>query len=163
MTRLPSLGPRGEGWVAIQVGLLGAILLAGPWLGGGWFGDAGFVTAVAGVILMVVGGWLAVRGVIDLRGALTPLPHPRDDAELVEDGVYARVRHPIYGGLILASVGWSLVWASLTALVLAAGLAIFLTLKSIREEAWLLDRFPAYAAYRRRTHRFLPLPRRRPG
>ncbi|MFP5342472.1 MAG: hypothetical protein ACLGIJ_06065 [Candidatus Limnocylindria bacterium] len=49
--------------------------------------------------------------------------------------------------------------------MLAAVLAIFFTLKSSREEAWLLDRFPAYAAYRGRTRRFLPVPvaRPRPG
>lgn len=162
MTRLPSLGPRGEGWVAAQLGLLAAILLAGPWVGGAWYGDVGFATGIAGVVLIVVAAVLGARGIIDLGGALTPLPHPRDDADLVEDGVYARVRHPIYGGLIVASFGWGLLWASLTALALAAVLALFFVLKSSREEAWLLERFPAYAAYRRRTRRFLPFPVTRP-
>ncbi|MFP5342471.1 MAG: methyltransferase family protein [Candidatus Limnocylindria bacterium] len=108
MTRLPSLGPRGEGWVAAQLGLLAAILIAGPWVGGAWYGDAGFATGIAGVVLIVLGAALGARGIVDLGGALTPLPHPRDDADLVEDGVYAQVRHPIYGGLIVASFGWGL-------------------------------------------------------
>jgi protein-S-isoprenylcysteine O-methyltransferase Ste14 len=159
MSDLPSLGPRGEGWVAIQVTLLVAVGVAGPLsgsLGGG--GVAGVAVRVAGVALLIAGAVLAVRGTIDLREALTPLPHPRDDAELIEDGVYARARHPIYGGLILAALGWGLVWTSPTALVLAGGLAVFFRLKSAREEHWLVERFPAYPAYRRRTRRFLPLP-----
>jgi protein-S-isoprenylcysteine O-methyltransferase Ste14 len=159
MSDLPSLGPRGEGWVAIQFAALLAIAAAGPLSGSLSGGD---VVAVAlrlvGVGMLGAGLVLAARGTIDLRDALTPLPHPRDDAELVEDGVYARARHPIYGGLILAALGWGLLWTSPTALVLVGALAIFFRLKSAREEHWLMERFPGYAAYRRRTRRFLPLP-----
>jgi protein-S-isoprenylcysteine O-methyltransferase Ste14 len=159
MSDLPSLGPRGEGWVAIQVAALLAIGVAGPLSGSPEGSDVVAVAArVAGVALLIAGGVLAVRGTIDLRDALTPLPHPRDDAELVEDGVYARARHPIYGGLILAALGWALVWMSPTTLVLAGALAVFFRLKSAREEHWLMERFPGYAAYRQRTRRFLPLP-----
>jgi protein-S-isoprenylcysteine O-methyltransferase Ste14 len=42
------------------------------------------------------------------------------------------------------------------ALVLALGLAAVLDLKARREEAWLVVRYPGYAAYARRTRRFLP-------
>jgi protein-S-isoprenylcysteine O-methyltransferase Ste14 len=162
MPDLPDLGPRGEGWVAIQLALLAVIAIAGPLtgaLGGGALGGPlGIVATLAGVALLGAGGALAVRGIIDLRDALTPLPHPRDDAQLVEDGVYARARHPIYGGLIIGAIGWSVLWLSPTTLLLAGGLAVFFRLKSAREERWLIERFPGYAAYRQRTHRFLPLP-----
>lgn len=160
MTALPSLGPRGEGWVAIQVGLLASIVGAGPLAGSLGGGPVGVAGSIAGVALLLAGATLAVRGTIDLRDALTPMPYPRDDASLVEDGVYARVRHPIYGGLIGGALGWAVLWWSVTALLLAGGLAVFFLLKSVREEAWLVERFPGYPAYRRRTHRFLPLPRR---
>jgi protein-S-isoprenylcysteine O-methyltransferase Ste14 len=99
---------------------------------------------------------LAVRGVRDLRDALTPLPYPRDGAELVETGVYARVRHPIYGGLIMAAVGWGLVAASPISIVLAGVLFGFFQLKSRREEIWLTERYPGYPAYRERTRRLIP-------
>lgn len=161
MTALPSLGPRGEGWVAIQVGLLASIAGAGPLAGSVGGGPAGVAGSIAGIALLLAGAGLAVRGTIDLRDALTPMPYPRDDASLVEDGIYRWVRHPIYGGLILGAVGWAVLWWSITGLLLAGGLAVFFRLKSAREEAWLVERFPGYPAYRRRTHRFLPLPRSR--
>lgn len=155
MSRLPALGPRGEGWVAIQFVLFGAIglaALAGP----AWDGSAQSVTTVAGFALAIMGLALAMLGLRDLGANLTPLPYPRDAARLVESGIYARVRHPIYGGIIMGSIGWGLATASLIALLLAGVLFAFFVLKSRREEAWLMARFPEYPAYRRRTHALIP-------
>ena len=155
-TRLPSLGPRGEGWVAIQAVLLAAIAAAGWWLGPDWSGPLRSGAILAGIMALASGAILVVKGLVDLGGSLTPLPHPRDDAELVETGVYGLARHPIYGGLTLGAVGWSLVQASLAGIVASAMLLAFFTLKSSREEAWLMERFPGYASYRTRTRRFIP-------
>jgi protein-S-isoprenylcysteine O-methyltransferase Ste14 len=163
MTPLPSLGPRGEGWVLIQ-GLLLVVVAAAGWsLGPDWSGPPRLIGIVVGIVLIASGIVLAVRGVVDLGGALTPLPRPRDGAELVETGAYAFVRHPIYGGLILAAFGWAIVQASIVAVAFAVVLAAFLRLKSAREEAWLEQRFPAYAAYRARTRRLIPWPGRSRG
>ncbi len=140
MTRLPTLGPRGEGWVAIQAVLLLTTVAAGL-LGPAWSGPVRVATALAGAGLIGLGWWLSARGVRDLRAALTPLPYPRPGAELVENGVYALVRHPIYGGLVIAGVGWGLVTASPAAIAAAIVLFAFFELKSRREEAWLEQRF----------------------
>jgi protein-S-isoprenylcysteine O-methyltransferase Ste14 len=160
MSRLPSLGPRGEGWVLIQGVLLVLVVAAGWSLGPDWAEVLQLASAVIGFALITGGLVLAVRGAIDLGGALTPLPKPRNGAELVETGVYRYVRHPIYGGLILAAFGWALAQASIVAVILALVLAAFLYVKSVREEAWLSQRFPTYAAYRARTRRLLPWPGR---
>jgi protein-S-isoprenylcysteine O-methyltransferase Ste14 len=155
MARLPDLGRRGEGWVILQVALLIPLALAGL-LGPAWSGPARVVTSALGIALMAGGLVLAVRGIRDLGASLTPLPHPTADATLVEDGVYARVRHPIYGGLIVGGFGWALLTASPTALGLAIVVTVFFRLKSAREETWLVERFPGYADYRTRTARFIP-------
>jgi protein-S-isoprenylcysteine O-methyltransferase Ste14 len=162
MRRLPALGPRGEGWVLVQGVLLVLVFAAGWSLGPDWSGPLRVAAGVVGALLIVGGIVLAVSGAVELRGALTPLPRPRDGAELVETGAYALVRHPIYGGLILAAFGWALVQASMVAIGLAGVLAAFLWVKSVREEAWLVQRFPDYAGYRARTPRFIPLPGRGP-
>lgn len=156
MTRLPALGPRGEGWVLIQGVLLVLVATAGWALGPDWSGPLRFAGIIVGTLLIVGGALLGVRAVADLGTALTPLPMPRDDAQLIETGAYALVRHPIYGGLILAAFGWAIVQASIIAVALAAGLAGFFRLKSAREEAWLVTQFPGYPAYRARTPRFIP-------
>lgn len=155
MTRLPALGPRGEGWVVIQGLLLAATAAAGSF-GPSWADGYRVATSIVGAALIVGGVVLAIRGTHDLRDALTPLPYPRADAELVETGVYALVRHPIYGGLVLMAVGWGLLTASPAALGAAAILFAFFELKSRREEAWLERRFARYGAYRARTRRLIP-------
>ena len=139
----------------IQVVLFGAVASAGA-LGPGWPGSVRTVTSVAGAVVIACGGLLAVRGVLDLRENLTVFPRPLAGARLVDSGAYGLVRHPIYGGLILGALGWSLVTASWPALAATGLLTAFFELKSRREEAWLAARFDGYEAYRRRTRRFLP-------
>jgi protein-S-isoprenylcysteine O-methyltransferase Ste14 len=153
--RLPDLGPRGEGWVALQVVLFVAVALAGT-AGPAWAGTARTVGLAAGSILVASGGLLAVRGVLDLRENLSPVPRPREGGRLVDSGVYGLVRHPIYAGITLAAVGWGLAAASLAALGLAHVLGVFFDLKSRREEAWLLAAYPGYAAYRSRVRKLIP-------
>jgi protein-S-isoprenylcysteine O-methyltransferase Ste14 len=160
MDRLPTLGPRGEGWVILQGVLLTVAALAG--LAGlrapAWGDPARLLTSVAGAGLIGLGAIQAWRGLRDLGRNLTPLPHPNADAEFVETGIYRRVRHPIYGGGLLAAFGWGLLTASPVALVVAVVAVPFFWLKSSVEERWLVQRFPGYPAYRRRTHRFIAWP-----
>ena len=105
--------------------------------------------------LALVGANQVRLGARDLGVNLTPLPYPSADAQLVETGSYANVRHPIYGGIILGGVGWALLTASPAAMVLAAILVPFFWLKSSVEERWLEQRFVGYDAYRGRTRRFI--------
>lgn len=116
----------------------------------------GWVGFLAGGAAIVIGAWLLIRAVADLGRSLTPVPRPRADGRLIESGIYARLRHPIYAGMISASVGWSALTGSLGAFVAALLLAVFLDAKARREEIWLLERYDRYAAYRRRSKRFLP-------
>ena len=119
-------------------------------------GLVGWLRFLLGAVAIAVGGWLVLRGFTDLGDSLTPLPRPRTDGRLVEAGIYRRLRHPIYAGLICAGAGWSVLTASLPAGIVAVVLAVFLDAKARREEAWLLDRYDDYAAYRQRSHRFVP-------
>jgi protein-S-isoprenylcysteine O-methyltransferase Ste14 len=157
-TRVPSLGPRGEGWVVGQgLLLLGIAGLGLPGLGA-LPPDSGVGWARVLLGLAVMAGGLAIGGLAlrDLGASLTALPHPRADASFVDSGIYAVIRHPMYAALIATSLGWVLVTASVPAALATVALAAWLDLKSRREEAWLRGHYPEYEAYRRRTHRFIP-------
>jgi protein-S-isoprenylcysteine O-methyltransferase Ste14 len=156
VTRLPSLGPRGEGWVLLQALLLPLVALAGVVSGGAWVGPLASLSALVGLALMLGGAVLLGRGLLDLGRNLTPVPRPRDDAQLVETGIYALVRHPIYGGIIVTAFGWGAVAASPLTLLLAGAVAVFFDLKSRREEAWLTTHYAGYRTYMSRTRRFIP-------
>lgn len=155
MTRLPALGPRGEGWVAIQLVLLAGIGLAGL-AGPAWSGDARLVTLAIGSGIGLAGFVLAIAGIVQLREAITPFPYPTANARLLDGGAYRLVRHPIYAGIVAMAAGYGLVTASPLVLGLALVLLGFFGLKSAREETWLSARFPEYGAYRRRTRRLVP-------
>ena len=148
---------RGEWYFVVQLVLFGLILLA-P-LGPGqpaWPAAISLPARAVGLLLAVAGGALGLAGLLGLGRNLSVLPHPKDDAELVQDGAYGLVRHPIYAGLIIGALGWSLLTNSLLALALSVGLLVFFDIKSRREERQLLARFPAYADYRRRVRKFFP-------
>lgn len=151
----PSLGPRGEGWVVLQVLLL-VLTAASGLLGPTIEGAPREVARWLGLGFGLAGGLLAIRGVYDLRRQITALPYPPDGARLVEDGAYRYVRHPIYGGIVLGGIGWALATASAAAGIMAVVLFVFFDLKARREEAWLLAGLPGYAAYRARTRRLIP-------
>jgi protein-S-isoprenylcysteine O-methyltransferase Ste14 len=154
---VPKLGPRGEGWVALQFALLAAIVAAGL-LGPAWPRTPREILEPVGLLVLGAGAGVLALGVAALGRSLTPLPRPLAGATLCRRGIYRRARHPIYGGLIAIALGWSLAEAPL-ALPLAVLLAGVLALKSRSEEAWLLERHPGYAAYRDSTPaRFLPRP-----
>jgi protein-S-isoprenylcysteine O-methyltransferase Ste14 len=152
---LPSLGARGEGWVALQALLLLGVVVAGRlgprWPEGSapWRLGIAALTAVAAIPLMA-GGF---RG---LGAQLTPFPKPVEGGELRQHGVYGLVRHPIYGGVLLLCVAGALV-ASPLAFLPTVLLALLFEGKRRREEAWLVERYPGYEDYRRRVRRsFIP-------
>lgn len=130
---------------ALMAVILGLSLAPGDWPG--W--------------LRVVGGLLAVTGLLGVRWAmralgdsLTPYPRPRSEGVLVESGPYRFVRHPIYAAGSLLFVGAALV-TSVPATIAALFLPLLWWLKAGVEERFLAERFPEYAEYRRRVPRRL--------
>jgi protein-S-isoprenylcysteine O-methyltransferase Ste14 len=136
--------------------MLVALVVLVEILGPGWPQSVAVMLFVAGVAIVALGTALFLAGTLALGRSLTPLPKPKEEASLKEGGVYAFVRHPIYGGVILAIAGWSLARTPL-GLAMTAVTVLFLELKSRREEAWLVARYPGYEGYRQRVRwKFLP-------
>jgi len=143
---LPQLGRRGEGWVALQIVLVAAIWAMGT-KGRKWpSASRGVRTAAAG--LSGLGGlYLFGGGVARLGRQITPFPKPVEEGTVKSTGAYGLVRHPMYGGVLLLTLGWSLVSSPL-ALAPWTVAAIFLDAKRRREEAWLVEEYPDYEEYR---------------
>jgi len=157
-SRVPALGPRGEGWVLLQVVLFGVIGASGLAAFGSSppTGAADLGRVALGGLAVVVGGIVAVLGVLGLGASLSPFPKPVDGSALVTHGVYRAVRHPIYSGIVLAAIGWSMATASIVAFAGTVLLFLLFDAKSRREEVWLAERHTGYAAYRARTKRLVP-------
>ena len=151
-------GARGEWFVVAQVGFF-ALVAIGPRTMPGlpaWSGLAARIGTALGLALMLGGAALSVAGLLRLGPNLTPLPYPKDCAELVQAGAYSIVRHPIYSGLIFGSLGWALSVHGWLTLVWALALFAFFDVKSRLEERWLAEKFADYGEYRTRVKKLIP-------
>ncbi|KAA0234639.1 MAG: hypothetical protein JJLCMIEE_02199 [Acidimicrobiales bacterium] len=151
LSRTLSLVRPGE-WVTVQIALLVAIVV----IDGGPRFPVRAWSATLGVTMLAVGLSTAIAAGLCLGAAFTPSPMPNASGRLVTGGPYRRVRHPVYGGVILAYLGFVLctgVWWRLT---LWSVLVAFYELKTRYEEARLEEIHPEYRAYIERTGRLLP-------
>jgi protein-S-isoprenylcysteine O-methyltransferase Ste14 len=160
VTRIPSLGPRGEGWVLLQA--IAMVLIAfADHLGPAMPVPDPTTRAIAttlGWVAFATGGLLLIAssGLLRRAHAFTPVPRPVAHGTLVDSGPYRLIRHPLYAGLVLGCLGLALARLSWLTLGLSVTLLVILDIKRRREEAWLLDRYEGYAAYRARTKALLP-------
>lgn len=144
---------KGAGWVWTQSVLMLAVVGLGPVGAGSWHNPK---LVTLGAVLFLLSGVLGLAGVVHIGRNRTPFPRPRQGSVLVQHGVYAWVRHPLYVSVIGASLGWSLLFQSAAALGFSLLLAPLFNAKARREEQWLREAFPGYADYARRVKRFIP-------
>jgi protein-S-isoprenylcysteine O-methyltransferase Ste14 len=82
----------------------------------------------------------------------------RGSRELARTGIYARMRHPRYLGMIAAILGACLLAATPVLWLAAAGWLLLAMLAILLEEREMRRRFgEAFEEYSRRVPRFLPL------
>jgi protein-S-isoprenylcysteine O-methyltransferase Ste14 len=151
-------GERGEYWVLLQaVLMLGYVLLPvyrpdwltiqPPLLYGTW--------ALAGLLFLLAVIFIG-KGLTNLGTNLTPLPYPKPDGELVQTGIYAIVRHPLYTGVTLAAKAYAIGQLSLSHFVVMLLLFAFFNFKANQEETWLSEKYPNYCDYRQRVKKLIP-------
>ena len=155
---IKKLFQNGATYVLIQAGLLG-ILFLGPI---DWWGILPLSQSVSetlkmiALILFPLGVLIAIVAAIQLKRNLTPLPMPVEHGELIQTGLYAYVRHPIYLGVILMALAWFLHTQAVLTLVEFIAVMIFFEVKSRQEEYWMRQVYPEYAGYQRRTAKLVP-------
>jgi protein-S-isoprenylcysteine O-methyltransferase Ste14 len=149
-------GARGGWWVVAQFPLLLLAYLIPGWTGQAITGSMASLQAVVGEALLLVGALITLAGVVSLGRWLTPFPQPLPKSQLRTGGAYALVRHPLYSGILFMAFGWSLYANSFAGLAFDAMLLVFFDRKAAREETWLVEKFPDYAAYRRRVKKLVP-------
>jgi protein-S-isoprenylcysteine O-methyltransferase Ste14 len=111
------------------------------------------VTEVLGWLVIAAGCTIILLALVSLRWqAAAPSTHDT----LVQHGLYAHVRHPLYTGMLLEFSGLALLVPT-QAVMLACILGIgWVFVQARLEEFDLLQRLPAYREYMDRVPRFLP-------
>lgn len=104
----------------------------------------------------IIGLLFALLAILQLRGNLSPFPTPVSRATLIQTGLYKKIRHPVYTGLLLFFFGFAMWEASLFKLFIALLLLLLFYQKSSYEEKLLAEKFPEYKDYRKQSYRFFP-------
>ncbi len=132
----------------------------------GWvdFADYGLPAAasvalgVVGALLFAVGIWLLWRSHADLGRNFAPTLQIVENHSLVTDGVFRRIRHPMYAAHLLWAIGQMLLLQNWIAGPAFLVVQIPLYLRRIpAEERMMLEQFgDEYLEYMKRTGRLIP-------
>ena len=143
---------KGRLLVAIQFLLLGAlVVISSPDI----FQANAIVDSIGGT-LEVIGFVIVIFGFLGLGKSLTANPVPLKQAKLVTTGIYNKVRHPIYLGLLIATFGITLINGSQVKFVFWVLLVALLSLKIKFEEQLLVAAYPQYRDYQNRVPGLIP-------
>ena len=142
---------KSEGWLPRMAALAGLLILYGLLLFPRVAPDAAWDAAA--LALLVAGHFLCAVTLAQLGRSFSVMPEAR---MLVTAGLYSQIRHPLYLGEAVATLGVFLQYRSPgAALLVAAQFAVQLW-RMHEEEKVLEAQFPDYAGYRARTARLVP-------
>lgn len=118
---------------------------------------------ILGALLFATGLATMLAGIIQFHQANTQpmsiLPSPNAEGNLVVEGIWSALRHPMYSSLLQLALGlccWHQNWP---VFIIWAGFLIVLFVKARYEETLLCEAFPLeYPAYRDATCMLVPLP-----
>jgi len=134
--------------IGLQVISMGYLILSGPVLAAQ---ELLLVPEMVFVIIAFLGVWQMKAN------SFNAVPDVTRKSRLMTDGIYAKLRNPMYTGII--GTGITLVLSEFTSLRLAALaiLSVVLVLKIRYEEELLEERFgKEYREYKKRSFRLIP-------
>jgi len=120
--------------------------------------------SLAGILLLVIGGYLRYKARWELKNkagfkslASTGRLQVIERHRLVKDGLYSRIRHPIYLGETLRNFGFVLIPSSFYGMLLIMVATIFLLFRIEIEERMLIEVFgEEYREYQKKTKKMIP-------
>jgi protein-S-isoprenylcysteine O-methyltransferase Ste14 len=120
--------------------------------------ETSWVAVGAGAALLAAGLWLFHRSHADLGTNWSITLEVRAGHRLVTNGVYRRIRHPMYSALLLYSVGQVLVVPNwIVAPTYLVPFALLVALRLGPEERLMREQFGKdWDAYAKRTKRLVP-------
>ncbi|MDH7514692.1 MAG: isoprenylcysteine carboxylmethyltransferase family protein [Bacteroidota bacterium] len=123
----------------------------------GWFDGPLSAFGISSWILLLVSLFFAAEGFRVLVRFGKPAGHLDHTTRLVTVGLYKRVRHPLYGSLILFAWGMTMKSPSVLDVCLAGGVTAILYATAKVEERESVEKFgQEYVAYMKRSRMFIP-------
>ncbi len=143
--------------IAKSLSLLPIFWLVSPFLA---FADYPLhsVPFVAGIPCYILGLWLFYRSHSDLGVQFSETLELKENHVLITEGIYSRLRHPMYLSFLIYSVGQALVLPNyIAAPSFGLAMVLLLAIRLGREEEMLREEFGSeYDAYCERSYRLIP-------
>lgn len=143
--------------------LIIAILLLGPgdWFGHSWlrenFVEHTNLVGVIGLAISVIGAIIACTSRYLLGKNWSLSVQKKENHQLIQDGIYKIVRHPIYTGLLLLFIGNAIIVGDYRAIIAVLIVFVSLWLKLKKEEKLLSEIFGTeYIEYKNQTKALIP-------
>jgi protein-S-isoprenylcysteine O-methyltransferase Ste14 len=136
-------------WVAITVGITAGFIFSKP--NTGFFSGFGIGFIIGGLVIR----WLSI---IQLGKSFTVDVAITDSAQLITDGMYERIRHPSYSGLLAIVLGFTFAMGSLlSTLVFLIPVASAILYRIDVEEKVMKDEFgDEFNNYVKDTKKIIP-------
>lgn len=127
------------------------------WLQWRFVPESSLAIAWMGLALVVAGIGFSIWARLFLGRNWSGRVTIKEQHELIQNGPYSIVRHPIYSGFLLAILGTALVQGQLRSLLALPLAALGWTLKLRLEESFMSQQFGnAYLDYKRRVKALVP-------
>ncbi len=107
--------------------------------------------------ILVLAGYVMVARVFMQNSFASRVIEVEKEQKLIDTGLYARIRHPMYAGVLVMYCFSPLALGSWPAAVVMLGIPIMLTMRIRNEEEVLLRELPGYREYMQRVrYRIIP-------
>ena len=138
----------GVGWVIVQGVLIVMFLLSVIWAEPVEDVPGLVFARIVGVIVAIAGAAISVWAAVFHGSRLTPFPKPVDGMQVIDQGPYRYVRHPMYSGIIAFTLGVGLAYANPATMLSSLTFFVFFMAKTGHEEDLLVQLVPGYRRYR---------------
>jgi len=111
---------------------------------------------IFGFLLIMLSTIVFVFAKRDLKEAFYPFPQPKENAPFITNGIYARVRHPMYSSFLLGAAGLSSIKQSVITYITTIFLYLTLIMKYRLEDKLLRNMWDQAKDYQARTPALIP-------
>jgi protein-S-isoprenylcysteine O-methyltransferase Ste14 len=113
-----------------------------------------FITVPIGVVSFIAGVYLVRKS--------ESVVFSQREAKVIDTGVYSRVRHPMYLGLLLTLLGFTIAALSILSFIVWMAFFIFLDKMATYEEKDLIKILgQQYLDYQKKVHKWIPIKKAR--
>ena len=107
--------------------------------------DLPSITIYMGIIISVLGLIMFLTALFTIKTLESY------EGDLITSGIYSKIRHPMYLGFIFWLIGFPLIFEAIFSIILSLIFICNILFWRYLEEKELLDRFPTYLDYKKKT------------